>query len=126
MGRDNDLVKWLCIRPPRLYEHAVSRPFDGLNWRPQAQTVAPRRDKRLDVASRPAANRAPVRATLDAEHPVVVEELSEKTSREAPHLARIGRPHGRRLRNDQPLDEGVREAAILEPLAERRPLAGGE
>ena len=54
---------------------------------------------------------------------MVVEELGQEAGREGPHLPRVGRPHGRRLGHDQPVDERPREALLLEPVAERRALA---
>src|SRR6188472_4604229 len=52
---------------------------------------------------------------------MVVEELGEEGSGEPPHLRRVRRPHGRGLRDEQPLDEVVRVAAVREEATERRP-----
>jgi hypothetical protein len=65
-------------------------------------------------------------AAGEAEHAVVVEELGQEAGREAPHLLRVGRPHGRRLGHDQALDEGARVTAVLEPAAQRRVVARGQ
>jgi hypothetical protein len=51
---------------------------------------------------------------------VVLEELGHEAGREAPHLRRVRRPDGARLRHDQALDEVAGEALLLEPVPERR------
>jgi hypothetical protein len=53
------------------------------------------------------------------EHAVVVEELGKQAGGEAAQVARIGRPDGRRLRHDQPLDELARVAALVEEVEQR-------
>ena len=66
---------------------------------------------RVDVGARAADDGLPLRALGEPEHPVVGEELDQEARRERPHLARVGRPHGRRLRHDQPLHERPRVPA---------------
>ncbi len=53
---------------------------------------------------------------------MVVEELGEEAGGKAPHLRRVGGPHRRGLRHEQPLDEVVRVAAVGQEAAERRAL----
>jgi hypothetical protein len=101
-------------------------PGDLADRRPEPHAVGERPRERLDVALRATADGAPPRAAAEAEHPVVVEELGQEAGGEAPHLRGIGRPHGRRLGDDQAIDEGGRIAAVLEPAAQRRVLARGE
>src|SRR5437763_1549654 len=101
----------------------VSGPFDGLDRRSEMQPVPPSRRQGLNVARRSAPDRPPVRSPAKAQHSVVVEELSQEASREAPHLSGIGGPHGG-VGNDQALDEWPREAAGLKPVTERGTLAG--
>ena len=62
------------------------------------------------------------RGRVETEHPVVVEELGQEPGRKARKGARIGRPYGRRLGDDQPLDEGRGEVLLLQPLTEREGL----
>ncbi len=52
---------------------------------------------------------------------MVGEELGHEARRERAHLARVGRPHGRDLGHDQPLDERAGEVVAREQLAERLP-----
>jgi hypothetical protein len=48
----------------------------------------------------------------------MIKELCQEARREAPHLAGISRPHRRRLRDDQPLDESPGEAMTFQPISE--------
>ena len=54
---------------------------------------------------------------------MVREELDQEPRGEAPHLPRIRGPHGRGLRDDQPVHERARVLVLLEELPERRPFA---
>ena len=92
---------------------------DGIDRRAQPQPIGERPDQRLDVPRRSPANRPPARPTPERQHAVVVEELHQETRGKAPHLARRGRPHCRRLRHDQSLDERPRETMTLQPVSKR-------
>ena len=82
----------------------------------KVDAVAKRRDQRLDIATRPAADGAPRGTTAKLQHAVVGEELGEEGGREAPHLIRVRGPHGGGLRDDQALDEVVGVAAVVEEV----------
>jgi hypothetical protein len=77
-----------------------------------------RRDARAVASRGVQRERAPARADLqqalagrEPQTPADAVELGE--------LWRVGRPHGRRLRHDQPLDERARVALLLQPGAQR-------
>ena len=86
-------------------EHVVGLAPDGPHRGAQAQAPREAAQQRLDVPGRAAADGPPARPVPEREHAVVVEELDQEAGGEVPHLPRVGRPHRRRLRHDQALDE---------------------
>ena len=119
VGRQDDLVEALCLTTTRLDQHVIRVARDGIDRRAQPQPIGERPDQRLHVPSRAPADRPPARPTAERQHAVIVEELHQETGGKAPHLARRGRPHRRRLRHDQPLDERPRETMTLQPVSKR-------
>ena len=119
MGRQDDLVEALCLTTTRLDQHVIRVARDGIDRRAQPQPLGEGPDQRLDVPSGAPTDRPPGRPVPERQHAVIVEELHQETGGKAPHLARRGRPHRRRLRHDQPLDERPREMVTLQPLSKR-------
>ena len=106
--------------------HVVVGPDDALDGRVEADRVGERCRQRLDVALGAALDHPPLRALLEIEHPVVVEELDEEARGKRPHLRGVGRPDRGGLRDDQLVDERVAEARVMQPLGQRRILIGGQ
>ncbi len=119
MGRQDHLVEALCLTTTRLDQHVIRVARDGIDRRAQPQPTGERPDQRLHVPSGAPTDRPPGRPTPERQHAVIVEELHQETCGKTPHLARRGRPHRRRLRHDQPLDERPRETMTLQPVSKR-------
>ena len=125
VGGEDDLVEALGVVAARRDRDVVGVPGDLVDRSREAETVTPRRGQRLDVAVRAAGDRPPLRAVAEAEHPVVGEELDQEARGEAPHLARVGRPHRRGLGHDQAVDERARVPPLLQEVPERGAVAVG-
>ena len=108
---DHDLVESLA-RVIQRDDHPIRQAVDSLDRCAEADPVEERCDQRLHVAVGPSRDRPPRRPVTKLKDAVVVEELGEEARREVPHLGWVRGPDRRGLRDEQPLDEVVRVAAV--------------
>ena len=118
VGRDDDVIEPLGPAPGDVELDLMVAANDLLDRRSGAQPRAQRPNDRIHISSGAAGDGAPRQRTSQAKEPVVVEEPGERLGGVASERRRIGRPDRRAERDEVPVDELRRPAAVGQQILE--------